>query len=353
MGQEAEDVSGKEITLEGLPEKYDPEQLASTLRQAFGQVSTHLATPAPAPASPAAAARYPDWTNVKRIAIASALGAYGGSADARVAYPTTYEGGGLSRDGQAQRFRFDTGVQLPPMIRLPLRTNSWVVFSPFLMVHGPGLSRLSFGVVVPGIRHDLRRIPERVTSRSSAGRTGPSGQLVKTGGDASYYPIGTNTRADIDFVPVFGRTPEDVEYQLKHLFSFTGGLFGQDDLVGTFPDASVFENPTLLRSFASELVTTEDRFGGILLATAWGMQTVQAGVDVSDAGGPVVGKDGATAWLRNSVNTVPDGMVACALPDLGGKALFSLPITNATLSTYLGTGLRLVLSQGTVDFVLE
>jgi len=355
MGDAPEDV-GKAINFAGVPDTYDPDQITFSIQEALDQVTGHLEAPVTPVAPVTVGLRYPSYTTVRRLTVTAAIaGTYGSSPDPRVGQVVIQDGSGLAADGQAERFRIETGVTLNPLARAPVKGNLWAIQNapPLVPFTQAVPARLTFGLLVPKIPHGLKRIPERVTLRTSAGPTGPTGQLVKTLGNATHYAAGKHVRCDIDFIPVFGQKAEDIEWRLKHLVSFTSGLFGSDDLGGAIVDTSTYQNPAIRRQTAIDMVTTDQHFGGLLLATAWGWATSAGGVGIAEPGPPItMGAEMSLVGLRNSVNDVDDGMITVAIPEIG-KSLFALPVLVANLDAYLSTGLRLVLTSGTVDFVLE
>ncbi len=343
------------LRFSGVPEQYDPDKITTNIQDALDQVTAYFETPAPDAPLSLTTERNPSYKNVRRLALNVTAGTYGGADDPRVARVVEQSDSGLCPDGQSQRFRFETGAALFPLARFPTRSNMWAIQNvpPLFPFTQPMPTRVAFGCLVPKIQHHLKKIPERVSMRTSAGMEGPTGQLVKGAGTGLYLPIGMNVRCDFDFLPVFGLTADDIEWRLKHLLSFTSGLFGSDDQGGVIPFLSTYENPAVRRQAATDMVTTTQHFGGLLLATAWGWSAAAANVGIADAGPPIVmGNEVSLVNLRNPVNDLDDGMINVPIPELG-KSLFALPTTSTSLATMLGTGLRLVLHRGTVDFVLE
>lgn len=347
-------MTKRTIPFEGLPDTYDADRVSSSIRTALGAIEGHLEA-IPDPPAPAATTVAPaGFQNARRLAFTPpSTGTYGGAADPRVVYATAYDGSGLSEGGERQRFRFDVGTLLNPLMRMPVRNFGWVHDQALGYSSSQGYPGIAFGQLVPMIRHDLGRIPERVSWRCSAGPRGPTGQLVQTFGAAAILTVGTKLRCDVDFIPVFGREERDIELALKGLFAFGSGDFAYDDLAGVSPDASFFENPALLRQYSSELVTTDQIFGGLLVATIWGLPTLAGHVMGVDVGSGTSTVDSALAWLRETGSTIPDQMLACDLPGLG-KSLYAARLYNATtLAAMLTAGLKVGLTRGTVDFVLE
>jgi hypothetical protein len=267
-------------------------------------------------------------------------------------------GSGLSADGWTQRFRFDVGTELRPFLRFHVRNVGWIhqhtlggdfgAYSDFA-----GVPLISFGCLVPGIRHDLGRIPEFCIRRASSSRRGPVGQLVATTGGASLLTVGTKIRCFIDFVPLFGITAQDIELQLKAFLPFTTGDHSCDDLFGLLPDASFYENPAALKGYASDLVTTKDRFGGMLIATTWGLPTLQAMAAGETTALQASGYESVNAWTRDPSNgNLADQNAICAIREFG--SLYGMRLGGSgALSALQSAGLKIGLTRGSVDFVVE
>jgi hypothetical protein len=345
------------IPLEGLPEKYSADAVASTIRTSLGVVEEHLeAIGAPTPLARAASSRPSRYDDVRRISLTYQSGTYGGAADPRVALPTV-QGVGLSADGYTQRFRFDVGTELRPFTRFAIRDIGWLHQHTMAGDFGAyasfaGIPLIGFGALVPHIRHDLGRIPEFCIRRGSSSRQGPVGQLVVTTGGASLLTVGTKIRCLFDFIPLFGITAQDIELQLKSLLTFTGADHNFDDLGGLLPDASFMENPTVLKGYASDLVTTEDHFGGLLVATTWGLPTLQAIAAGANMAIQAAGYESAQAWTRDGLTTLLDQNAVIAVREFG--SLYGMRLAGAgALSALQSAGLKLGLTRGSVDFVLE
>jgi hypothetical protein len=329
-----------------LPARYD----AAAVSKAIEDLARDMERKPPALETPAfpsiLKAPFPSYTETLKLGLDYRhlnAGSYGSENDPRISYVRSTRGSGL-RSG-VERFRFETGTKVFPLLRLPTEQGSAVAVD----------IQVAFGLLVVGVPHRLNRLPEFVLLRSSATERGPAGQKLQiTGGAASLgsgYVSGDMVRADLDFVPILGQTQDDIESKLRYLFHFETGAtpFGTFDYSdGGFSD---FELPKLEARYLAEMVTTEETFSGILLVTSWGLPTFQGGW--SEFAGGALTAEVITHRVFDTIQGHPDQMVSCHLVGLG-KSLWAMRVPRAAgaLQAIFDDGLELTLQGGSVDFVM-
>ena len=347
------------IDFEGI-NKNDPVSLTTALRKAFDSIEAQAQAATP-PAAAAVQGDFPRFDNAKAMTLRYQGGTYGGSEDPRVAFVANYSGSGLSRDKARQRFRFERGTSIMPLIIAPVDKHNWshsdIADAYTFDATTPVFRQLSCGIFVVGIPHDLGRVPERVTFRGSAGPFGPTGQRLEVMGGSFFGGAGKPVRAEIDFLPVLGYRALDIERRLKMLVGFsasgaTASEHGFDDNAGMATLSTNFSNPDLLRQYSSEMVTTDRVFSGLLIATVWGIPTWQQTVGWSTSPN-VTGFERMTGMVRDPVTGRMDPMCSAILPEIGKSIWSGAAQSGNSLQQYFAAGVKLALVEGTVDFVLE
>lgn len=346
------------IEFEGI-KKADPESITTALRRAFESIETQAATAAPLASTPPG--DFPDYKDVRAVTLRYQAGTYGGGEDPRVSFAASYAGSGLSSDRRRQRFRFDRGTTLFPFLIAPVDKHNWthsdVTDAYTFDATAPVFRQVAFGCLVSGIAHDLGRIPERLSARFSAGPEGPTGQRVEVTGGAFLGGAGVALRADVDFLPIFGIRRVDVERRLRMLMGFAGSAgtasdHSLTDNVGMLGLSTNFSSPDLLQSYASEMITTDRLFSGLLIATVWGCPSWQQTVGFSN-GANTTGFERMLGMLGDPVTGALDPMGGGFLPEVG-KCIWTGAIQSTnTLQQHFAAGVKVALSDGTVDFVLE
>ncbi len=367
-----------ELSFEGFQEKWNAEEANAAVQALVQQLEDRQTT---SPVGQAAdATGLPSWDNVRRLTLNyRALGTMGDTPDPRAASVAAYDGSGLS--GSYQRFRFDVGTRLPPMMWLPTSTQGWLriqaMAGNLFALFGAGAEKATvFGLIVTGIPHDLGRMPEFCVARSSSGPNGPTGQRCAINGGTHTAPFasGTNVALDMDFIPLLGQSPLDIERQLKFLFSFGDGSsttsehgFGDVPGLAIPPAFNRFDSAEFLAEVLSDLVTTEETFGGILLTTMWGQQTLSSiPTGLNSTGGEIINPpSGTDIWDGNSWAVFPmeDDVtsqripqMSSTLPGLGkslGVLMMDLGNSYATPQAMLSNGLTVALENGSVDFIMR
>lgn len=350
---------------DGFPDKYDADQASAAVRQLEQDLRKEISDSRDdmeraipdVPDAPVV----PTYTQVRRLSLRNRSGTYGGEQDPRVADVEQVSGRGLSANGRFQRFRFGLGTQLVPFATGGVCNTDFAWVGPGVNVYTGAASPVPViaATVVTRIPHALGRLPERCVARMSSGRKGPSGQRVEvTGGSyGSPWQSGSNVRADVDFIPVLGVEPDDIERVLKHLVGFGDGSSRLSEhgfaAAGTYAAASRLENPDLHRALSGELVTTEDTFGGLLILTTWGFASWQQNQAGFSAVAPANGGWRGLAGVSDPVTLKEDMMAAIALPEIGKSACaLGLPSGAGSLQTIFDTGFQVSLMAGTVDFVM-
>lgn len=344
------------IGSEGFPDQYAPEDADVALREVDRRLTEEIAavreTAIPAAVSPFEG--YPRYTNVRELVVRRQTGLYGGDGDPRFGFVSDVQGSGQS--GPWQRFRFGPGTTVNPLLRGPVDLESWAYIHGVGYFAVPAKEAMAMGLYVSGIPHGLGRLPEFWIKAPSSTSRGPAGQRLEVvgGTQAAPYAAGTPIRADLDFVPILGREPADIQRALKHLVGFGDGAataseHSFDDLAGTSPGGTIFEDPDLLGRHASDMVTTDRLFGGVLLMTVWGLPAFQGTYGYHDVG--------AEAWehqtgaIRDPVTGADDQMASCPVPGLG-KSLYFAQMAQITLQNLFANGFSVSLRAGSVDFIM-
>lgn len=352
--------------LEAFPERYEPVQLEAIIRAALNGLVT---------SGPLISGRennrvddWPSYDSVRRLSLSPLAGPLGGAEDARLARAAVVDGSGLAASGRAQRFRFESGLRLRPILQMPRDWyGSYIDQTPAYTTVGTAFMsrKVVFGAIVTRIPHNLGRIPERWWPAGSANERGPMGQrLVARGGAGAVVADGKNVRLDVDFLPVLGLEPVDIELRLKHLFGFTDGSstvsdhgFSAATGLGGATKLGSLSGAAVLTAIAGELVTTDKVFGGLLLTTAWGLTAAQLAHGFLTTNPPSAGD--ATVWestthqTRDPVSSLADAMVNSPVPGLG-KSLGAIEALDSTLTVQdsFDDGVAIVLERGSVDFVM-
>lgn len=323
---------------EALPDRYDAAALQTVLRALERRID---AMPGAAP--PARAASAPEPTSLA-LRFPSG-GTYGGAADPRVAEAAAISEA-VAADG-AQRFRIGAGLVLPPLMRSPICR-----VSPAGVVPSP--SPWDVDVVVFGafarVPHALGAPPRQFRRLQAFDDRGPIAQRVDAAGGSK---LSGALRLDVDFFPVFGRTPEDVELALKHFVGFAGA----GSAVSTFGFSTTsfvdYENPDLAREHAAALVTTDESFGGVVVTCAWGLGALaHVLTGTSGGGGALQLRYGSGPLGGRTFSTVyqEDPRLNAPLP-WGGPSMAGVFIDKdapVTLSALLADGTRVALSRGAI-----
>jgi hypothetical protein len=328
------------IRLEGLPSTYDPVAINSLLRTAFDDLSrTDL--PPVTPVTQTGTWPRPETSNI--IGLNYRTGALQTLADGRFAAATLTRNTGAL--GEIQRFRFPEGIELRPLFVGPTCAFAFIEALPAVA----SFNQVVWGRFVTGIPHSLARLPERVLWRGSADDRGPRGQRV-IARDGSL--LSGNVRCDVDFVPVFAQDRTDVFRFLKHFVPFAGGENRVDDtLAGGVLNNTNLEVADLADGLANELVTTATTFGGFLVTTAWG---ITAWAQVARQYDNAIFRESSiivTGITVDPINGRPDPMLSAVLPYVG-KSLYATPLVDDTFANYFANATRLVLTAGSVDFVM-
>lgn len=336
-----------------LPEKYQPEQVAAAIAEAIAAERSKAPEATP---SPAADFGFPGFDQVRRLGLQFQTGTYATVTDPRIARATAVTGSG--RAGRWQRFRIERGITLVPFAKPPIAFRASGAPTNFDR-------RTWFGRLLVGIPHGLGRMPEGVFFRASSDERGPASQRLEiSGGTASTLPTGyangEPVRAQLDILPIFGRTPDQVRRELWFLTqewdgSASTGLFNLA-LAGGGTGTRVFEAANLPNAIVAELATTTTRFSAFLLATSWGIPTFQASHGYySGAPANTLLMESVATQVGDTVQGHNETMSHAALPGIG-KAPYAMRVNrwvaDPTLQQIHDDGLRLTLAEGSVDFVV-
>lgn len=329
------------VRIPAMPAQYDPDAIVKGFRDfadALGQ------SVEPEPTSTAD----PQSDEPTGLSIFGQSGTYGGAQDPRVAGSVSRWSSANVNNSARERFSLHvSSFTLPPLLRAPM-LNVWAIAGT------PDLT-VAFGMLVPRIPHQLGRVPTRARALGSFDSSGNrDGQRVRVAG-GTILTAGQNLRVDIDFIPVFGSSPEAIERNLKHLFGFWDGTTVQSEhafdsnVAPSGAGDNTFESPSFLREVSASLVTSRSSFGGLLVATTWGLTTFNAAVHRVVAGA-VVHEREATV-LRDPVTGQLDAMALCPLPAIG-KSLAGIvvPAASGSLAVMLANGFTLQMDVGSVDF---
>lgn len=347
-------AANKPIFVDRLPKDYSADAVEDAVREMVLGTDEQIADLKDAVAAmPAPAARYvpfPNYLQVRALSLQAQAGTYGGATDPRVARVSGYQGSGMTDGCPVQRFRFNPGIALQPFMK-----------GPMLTAVGTGSVELVviMGAIVIGIPHDLGRLPEWSRPFGSSGPNGPTGQLLQLSVSASPFASQQKMRLDCDFIPIFGKTQEDIERRLKHLCGFWDGTTVKSEhSFGTIGAESNFESPSFFREVSAEMVSTASQFSGLLLTTSWGLTAWSSAVHRNPAGAAVEGRTHAQV-LDPTTSNQNDAMVNAPVVGLSGKSLAGIVVpTNyggaatVTLAQILANGLQLSLQAGTVDFLV-
>ncbi len=214
------------------------------------------------------------------------------------------------------------------------------------------VSILVFGLYLAGIPHQLGRVPTWMRPVAGCDDMGPVGQLLKAGGGTK---LSGNLYCDVDFIPLFGRTPEDIELAAKHMVGFAGAGATSPFQLVSLTTLAYYENTNLPRDAAARMVTTDKSFSGLLLTTAWGLNAFQWSIgQTTSGGGAYAHRYGAAPLFKSGWATVLDEHVrmSAPLPRIGKSMAGVLVDKDApiTLDALLADGTRAFLSQGSVEW---
>lgn len=361
--------------VEAMPEQYNAEQVTASVRQVMEPVQEQVSEQQKAidairiPTVPGIMP--PDYRNVKTLYLKDRGGGISTPDDFRVKSVDRVSGSGLAA-GQ-QRFRIEPILDLMPLFTAPMLDYSFINFVDSWPPNQDGAALVGMqpvwftcGALLGNIPHDLGRIPEFFYGSRSSGRDGPTGQKVlhkiTSGGDTT-LPDNTPLVCEFDFIPIFGVEKIDIERILKSMFSFlTTGVDPSsehqiDDSTGAAKLTTSFMGPSFSENILRDMLTTDKTFGGILVATSWGLPTFGAGAVTRAVSG---GWD-AQSWdqvsgpLRDGVNDVQFMSGAMVYRDISKAAYWAQgdSIENWTeLADVQGSGARFRLTEGTIDFTI-
>ncbi len=308
----------------------------------------------------AAVEEYFERVSKNAIAYRNPSGIYGTATDPRIATASKVSGDGRAFASREERFRIERGVTLVPLCILPHATADTA---------GPvdKARRVLMGAVVTGIKHGFGyALPQGVILRASADAEGPIAQKVEiAGGTANTlvagYANGERVRCEIDFIPILGRTTLDIRRKMEFLFQFTSGVAATGEFDWALPAGPTgqryFDGTALPEAVISELVTTRSTFGGILVATHWGLGSfVSTSAFYSGAPANTLNLEGTTARLGDTIQGHQE-IMACAATTVPGKAFYAFRVNpwqvTITLQDIFNDGLRLFLAEGSIDFVMR
>lgn len=360
---------------EAMPEQYNAEEVTAAVRQVVEPIQDQVGETQKqldrikVPTIPGILP--PDYTNVKRLYLSDRGGGVSTPDDFRVKSVERVDGSGLAAG--MQRFRIEPILDLNPIFTAPMLDWSFINFVDAWPPSQDGAALIGLqpvwftcGALLGNIPHDLGRIPEFFYGSRSSGRDGPTGQKVlhkiDSGGDTN---LADNTPlvCEFDFIPIFGTEKIDIERMLKSMFSFliTGtdpnSEHQIDDGTGAAKLTTSFMGPSLSENILRDMLTTDKTFGGILVATSWGLPTFGAGAVTRAASG---GWD-AQSWdqvsgpLRDAVNDVQFMSGAMIYRDISKAAYWAIgnDTENWTeLADIHGAGARFRLTEGTIDFTI-